>query len=327
MHPAYVMIDEEVLRGLYVEEGLTAEKIAAQLGCAAITIFRRLRRFGIRVRPRGPAPRPMLGLKDVVWNLDLSYAVALLATDGNLSSDHRHMSFISKDRDLVETLRQCLRLTATARVTRSGTGRVYYRVQWSGRRLYDLLIAIGLTPAKSLTRRPLAVPDEFFADFFRGCIDGDGSVLVYTDRYHTPKKESYVYERLYVSLVSASRPFLEWIQGVIRRLIGISGAITGTTKQGRNTLWRLRYAKADSIRLVSWMYYSTTAPCLIRKRADAERFLSPLGYGSARPIGRPRVGWLYNVDAAVEGGRAGVEKCILAALTTPCPQGRAGSNP
>ena len=212
-------------------------------------------------------------------------------------------------------------------MVRSGTGRTYYRVQWCARRLYDWLVGIGLTPAKSLTLRPLEVPDEFFADFLRGCIDGDGSVLVYTDRYNTQKKDSYVYERLYVSLVSASRPFVEWIQAVIRRLIGISGAITGTTKQGRNTLWRLRYAKADSIRLVTWMYYSPTVPCLIRKRADAERFLLPLGYASARPSGRPRVGWLYNVEVAVEQGRAGVEKCILARLKTECPKGRAGSNP
>ena len=105
MHRAFVTIDEEVLRRLYVEEGLTAEKIAERLGCAAITVFRRLRRFGIQARPRGPVPRRMLGLEDIVWSPDLAYAVGLLATDGNLSSDRRHMSFISKDRDLVETLR------------------------------------------------------------------------------------------------------------------------------------------------------------------------------------------------------------------------------
>jgi len=28
--------------------------------------------------------------------------------------------------------------------------------------------------------------------------------------------------------------------------------------------------------------------------AKAERFLSPLGYGTKRGVGRPRVGWLYN---------------------------------
>src|SRR2546423_10250786 len=42
----------------------------------------------------------------------------------------------------------------------------------------------GLTPAKSLTLRPLVIPDEYFAEFFRGCIDGDGSVVVYGSVSH-----------------------------------------------------------------------------------------------------------------------------------------------
>jgi hypothetical protein len=153
-----------------------------------------------------------------------------------------------------------------------------------------------LTPAKSLTLGAWGVPDEYFADFFRGCIDGDGTVLVYTDRYHITKKERYVYERLYVSLVSASRVFVEWLQAAIRRLVSVSGTITHRTKKGRRPIWKLSYAKADSIRLISWMYYSPDVPCLTRKRAKAERFLSPLGHASARPVGRPRVGWLYNAN-------------------------------
>jgi hypothetical protein len=48
------------------------------------------------------------------------------------------------------------------------------------------------------------VPDEYFVDFLRSCIDGDGSITTYTDRYNTFKNPQYVYARLYVSLVSAS---------------------------------------------------------------------------------------------------------------------------
>lgn len=160
--------------------------------------------------------------------------------------------------------------------------------------MHAWLQRIGLTPAKSLTLGPLDVPDEYFADFFRGCIDGDGSVLVYTDRYHTAKNERYVYERLYLSLVSASRPFVEWIQVTIQELLGVRGAILDSGGPRPHPLWRLRYAKANSIRLIGWMYYAPNIPCLARKRAKAGRFLSPLGYSHLPPTGRPRVGWLYN---------------------------------
>jgi hypothetical protein len=105
-----------------------------------------------------------------------------------------------------------------------------------------------------LTLGPLAVPDEYFADFFRGCLDGDGSVLVYTDRHHTAKNERYVYERLYVSLVSASRPFVNWIREKICVLVGVNGGINEQRKQGHRSVWRLRDAKAGSIRVLGWIY-------------------------------------------------------------------------
>ena len=134
--------------------------------------------------------------------MEVAYAVGLMATDGNLAGDRRHLSFVSRDADLVETLRRCLRVTTEARAIRTPRGGTLFRVQWGSRILYDWLLAVGLMPAKSRKLGALVVPEAYFADFFRGCVDGDGSVLVYTDR--TGLKAGYVYERLYVSLVSAS---------------------------------------------------------------------------------------------------------------------------
>ena len=139
--------------------------------------------------------------------------------------------------------------------------------------MHTWLRSVGLTPAKSLTLGPLAVPDAHFADFFRGCVDGDSSVLVYTDRYHASKNQRYVYQRLYVTLVSASRPFPEWIQATIRRLVGVAGVIETKSTPGRRPVWLLRYAKRESIRLLHWMYYAPNVPCLARKRAKAEQFM------------------------------------------------------
>ena len=221
----------------------------------------------------------------------MAYVVGLIATDGNLSRERFCISVASKDADLLETVRRCLNLTN--RIT-PYTGKRCYHIQWRDRVFHDWLIRLGLTPAKSLTLGPITVPSEYFADFFRGCIDGDGTILVYTDRYNTAKKSQYVYERLYVSLVSGSRAFVDWLRAELNRLVGVAGDIHERRKPNRAPLWRLRYAKADSIRLIRWMYYSPDVPCLGRKRAKAERFLQPLGHSRRPHVGRPRAGWLYN---------------------------------
>jgi len=57
---------------------------------------------------------------------------------------------------------------------------------------------------------------------------------------------------------------------------------------------KLRYAKAESMRLLAWMYYAPAVPCLYRKRTKAEGFLSSLRKAAGHPTGRPRIGRLYN---------------------------------
>ena len=295
MQPTYVSIDPDLLRRLYVEERLTADAIAARLGCAPITVFRRLRRFGIPVRPRGPAQQAKTLRGDISWSPTLAWVVGLIATDGNLARDGRHLTLVSADRDMLVTVRDALSLTAAIIPHTGRDDHRGLRLQWVDRHFYQWLVGIGLTPAKSLTLRPLAIPDAVFPDFLRGCIDGDGSITVYVDRYNTYESERYVYERLYVRLFSASRDFLDWTRATVHRLHSIVGSVAEKRLEGKHPFWELRYAKQESIELLRWIYYySPAVPCLARKRAIAEPFLRPLGSAPTRPVGRPRAGWVYN---------------------------------
>lgn len=140
-------------------------------------------------------------------------------------------------------------------------------MQWCDRRLYDWFLSLGLIPAKSLRLGRLA------------------------DRYHSRKNDRYVYERLYVSLVSASLPFVDWVRTTVTRLAHVAGVIHEERRVGQRPIWKLRYAKTESIQLLRWMYYTPHVPCLDRKRVLAEKFLQPLGCASARSVGRPRIGW------------------------------------
>jgi hypothetical protein len=290
-----VPIDLEVLRRLYVDEKLTTSKVAARLGCAATTVVRRLRQFEIPARPRGPIAgyaferQTAAPYRRTQWSPETAYVIGLIATDGNLSVNGRCVSITSKDLDLLETVQACLDLRTRMSPVRGGYGTTCHRIQWSDRRFYDWLVGIGLTPAKSLTLRPLVIPDEYFADFLRGCIDGDGSIVTYVDRYNTRKSPAYVYTRLFVSIVSASPRFLEWMQTRVWSLRGLSGSLMIRRSIGRRDMWCLRYAKHESLAVLRWIYYAPELACLGRKRDIAAPFLRPPDSPRRRGPGRPMV--------------------------------------
>jgi len=282
------------LHNLYVTQRLTIAEIAARVGFAPTTISRRCDDIALCRRRRGPRARGEFAIAPLEWTADRAYAVGLIATDGNLSRKPGRVSITSNDVDLLEAVRQRLDVSAQITPHRGGYGHRCHRLAWSDLQFYKWLLEIGLTPAKSLTLGPLAIPKQHFVDFLRGAIDGDGTVLVYTDRYHTGTSASYVYQRLYVSIVSASRAFVSWIQTAAQDVLGVRGSINCVRSERRRIMWRLCYAKRESISVLRAIYYAPDVCCLARKRLLAEPFLGSLGFAPGPPTGRPRVGWLYN---------------------------------
>ncbi|MDP3794541.1 MAG: LAGLIDADG family homing endonuclease [bacterium] len=209
---------------------------------------------------RGPAPQMKVSTD---WSPELAYAIGLIATDGNLSIDGRHINFTSKDKDLVETFRRCLRIdNIIGTKSRGGSSlKQYFQVQFGDVHFYRWLLSVGLMPRKSLLLGPLAIPDHLFFDFLRGCFDGDGTIYAYWD----PRwQSSYM---IYINFVSASRNYLLWLQSIILRLAGTKGHF----KPGKRSLI-LAFAKRDTYVLFSKMFYKEKLPCLQRKFVKAKIF-------------------------------------------------------
>ncbi|MBI4087703.1 MAG: LAGLIDADG family homing endonuclease [Candidatus Liptonbacteria bacterium] len=200
----------------------------------------------------------------IVWSSRFAYAIGLITTDGNLSIDGRHINFTSKDEELVLIFKLCLGLSnRIGRKSRGGSKeKKYFVVQFGDRDFYDFLATIGLKPAKSKTLTELKIPKEYFADFFRGCIDGDGSIGFFS---HPESK----YPQLRIRLCSASPRFLEWVKSEIQNITKIEGGWIESKKDGIGVLV---YAKADSLKLFSFMYYNQSVCKLSRKFAVTQRF-------------------------------------------------------
>ena len=192
----------------------------------------------------------------VKWTPEFAYAIGLLTTDGNLSNDGRHLILVSKDKQLLKTFKNCLSLNCKIGSRKSSftKRKDYYHVQFSNVRLYKYLSGIGLHPNKSKTIEKIKIPNKHFFDFLRGHFDGDGSFYSYWD----PRwPNSFMF---YTKFLSASEKHILWLRSKIKNLININGSL----RQNRN-LYQLEYAKRESEKLLSKMYYSNSIPYLKRK--------------------------------------------------------------
>ena len=217
--------------------------------------------------------------KVIKWSFELAYAVGLITTDGSLSKDNRHITLTSTDRQLLHTFKICL--GKNNKITENTPGKRFrkkaFRVQLSDVTLYDFLIKIGLFPNKSLTIGELRIPRKYFADFLRGHLDGDGSIIFYKDRYNAHINPLYIYDRLFVLFTSASKKHIEWLQKTIIKLIKIHGNIESLkfkTKKSSNPFYRLKFSTKEAKIILNWIYYKTDLPYLFRKYQIAKPFLS-----------------------------------------------------
>ena len=205
----------------------------------------------------------------LAWSDTMAYLVGLTATDGCLVTGRRQINFKSSDRGLVELYLSLLGRTNAVVVERTRTGGLAYHAQFGDADWYDWLMSIGLTPRKSLTLGPLAVPEPYLFPTLRGLLDGDGSIINKIYRADTGRRSDYFWEYLLTRFVSASRSHLEWIDSRVKAATGLSGYLQEVRRKEpdptRHPFFHLRYGKRASVVLLP-LIYPTSAPCLERKR-------------------------------------------------------------
>ena len=182
--------------------------------------------------------RPLSKVK-IKWSPEFAYALGLLATDGNLSKDGRHIVFTSKDYELAQNFKKCLQLNNVIglKSDKRRADKKYYRVQFGDVVFYQFLLSIGLHQRKTKTIGEVKIPQKYFFDFLRGHLDGDGTFYSYWD----PRwKSSFMF---YAVFISASRSHIDWIRERLRGLLGVKGHLCRDGK--KKSVWQLKYAKRE----------------------------------------------------------------------------------
>lgn len=216
---------------------------------------------------RGPKPKGKVNIK---WSANFAYAIGLIASDGSLSKDRRHISFTSKDKEQVDNFNKAL--DVEFHIGKKGSGyqkeKRYFVIQIGDVIFYDFLKTIGFTPNKSKTIGEIKIPKKYFFDFLRGSFDGDGCFHSYYD----PRwKSSFMF---YTIFVSASKKHVDWLREEIFTRLKILGHITHAKGAKAH---QLKYAKQDSFQILKNVYYNREVICLKRKQLKIEKALAVAG--------------------------------------------------
>jgi len=192
----------------------------------------------------------------IKWSSNFAYAIGLITSDGNLSPDKRHVSFISTDYQLVHNLKVSLNLKnrIKKRLPKNKRHKTCFVIQFGDIEFYRFLNQVGLQSAKSKIIKQIKVPKKFFADFLRGVFEGDGTFYTFYDKRWP---SSFGYQ---ISFSSASLFFVKWLKQSLTNFYKVKGFIC----KGKG-IYNLRYVKRDTKKLYSAMYCSKKSLLLNRK--------------------------------------------------------------
>jgi hypothetical protein len=195
---------------------------------------------------------------------DLWYSIGYIATDGHLSIDGRHINITSKDRNHLFSIRKALDLKNKIgrKYREKSRTKEYSQLQFGDVKFYRYLLSLGFNQKKSLNLGPISVSNEFFVDFLRGVIDGDGS-------FHSWIHRSNGHRQWALRIVSASEIFINWLNDRIKHRFDVRGKFyIYNDKRRKNRLYLIKFGKKAAGKIAMEIYYDGSLS-LKRKRIKA----------------------------------------------------------
>jgi YHS domain-containing protein len=197
----------------------------------------------------------------ISWNEDIAYLTGLIASDGTLGKERPRVGFINSEFELIEHVRNIVKKEITGETyspqEHSRDNSIWWNYQFTSRRYYYFLQQVGLTPNKSLTIGELDINNEYFVDFLRGIIDGDGGFIEYGTKFRC-------------FICSGSKNFLNWLYDEVKNNIGVKG---GWIRHG-NGVYDLGFAIRDSLKIAEAVYQNVDKPKLTRKYKVVEEYIN-----------------------------------------------------
>ena len=159
-------------------QGLTQKEIGRRVGIDQSSVSELLKRYGIKAfREPGPPRRYTLNEEyfAAIDTPEKAYWLGFIAADGHIPQvgDGLHMRLAAGDIGHLQLLADALGSDAEPKIVKDGAA----EVRFHSRRFAANLITHGITPRKTWTCSPWNAPEDLAPHYWRGLIDGDGTVM------------------------------------------------------------------------------------------------------------------------------------------------------
>ncbi len=170
---------EKLIINQYVQDKIPATKIGKSLNCHHGKIYNILKKNGIKRRSVSESKTQYSFNRDFFQSIDSeekAYWLGFLITDGCISiRDEIRQDLIIglAEYDFNHLKKFVNSLNGNNYISRN---KIETRIGIRSVKLCQDLLKLGIHPNKTFTVKPPILDDKFLVHFWRGCIDGDGSI-------------------------------------------------------------------------------------------------------------------------------------------------------
>ncbi len=199
------------------------------------------------------------------WSSEMAYVLGYFAADGGMTYNNRgayYLEFNSTDKYLIELVRALLNSNHKVgrRIVKKRTHKLVYRLQIGSKDMFEDLLKLGMTPAKSKSLYFPRVPSKYLADFVRGYFDGDGCVYFREHFAKDRRKMRWVFQSRFTS---GSESFLKILHTTLKKY-KVKGGCLYEKERG----YELVLSHRDSIALYRLMYNNAHAGLQLKRKRN-----------------------------------------------------------
>lgn len=263
---------KEALVKEYKGHPITIEQVATKYGISSPSVVKILTQYGVKVWSKEKLFSPNLDENyfEKIDSHKKAYFLGLITTDGCVFWKNCRCAFLSitlkkPDQYVLEDFMRDI--CCNRKLVYSSRDDAFTATVTSSKIVSDLE-KYNIKPRSSLKQEFYSdLTKEYFADYLRGLIDGDGSFAFYVRPGRNVHKK-------YVCMCSGSLIFIEEFVNIMCEVLGVKRPRIRSVVQ--HNLYDVRWYRKDDVETIITFLYSTNGPCLLRKKEIADRILAEI---------------------------------------------------